>query len=169
MDPKYDKAHFAPQWEYRQPTWDMFLTIREWAQEVANLEGYPIYMVGSALWKPYPRDIDLTMIMPVADFGARYGELPTGDTEEMEWTRLQGYISNGGYNPNRNFNHEAATYKMTLDERIRYAQRIDFKFQPDAWFGGRDKLLLTEPNSHVQVRDWRMYRMVDGETRAGSE
>lgn len=158
MDPKYDKADFAPQWEYRQPTWEVFLTIREWAQEVANLEGYPIYMVGSALWKTYPRDIDISMIIPVADFEERYGEIPTAETSETEWLRLQGYLSTGGYVPHMNFNHDAAVYKMALDERIFYGQRVDFKIQPDAWFHGRDKLLLAEPNGHVRVRDGTIRR-----------
>lgn len=155
MTPKYDKSPFAPQWEYRQPTWDMFLTIREWAQEVANIEGYPLYLVGSALVRMYPRDIDICMIMPLADFEGRYGKLPTASNADAEWEKLKGYLDTGGYT-DRDFNHESAPYTMTLDSRIRYAQRIDFKFSPDTWFRDRDKLLLAEPSGHVMVRDWGM-------------
>jgi len=148
MDPKYGEADSAPQWEYRQPTWEVFLTIREWAQEVANIEGYPVYLVGSALWKTYPRDIDISMLMPLTDFEARYGEIPKDDEEAFKgWVahETQSY-------------HDAAPYNMTLQERIHYSQRIDFKIQPDTWFQTRDKLLLAEPNGHVRVRGWQMYR-----------
>ena len=154
MDPIYDKAPFAPQWEFRQPTWEMFLTIREWAQEVVNLEGYPIYLVGSALWKTYPRDIDLSMILPTSVFEERYGAFPVGQTEELTRLKLEAYLSTGGWGEGHNFNVDGAFYSMTLQDRLFYAQRIDFKIQPDCWFTERDKLLLAEPGGHVRVRDW---------------
>lgn len=149
-DPIYEKSVSAPQWEYRQPTWDMFLTIREWAQEVANIEGYPIYLVGSALWKSYPRDIDLSMILPVADFEARYGVIPEAEKNGMR-ERLKAYCATG------KFTHDSAPYVTTILSRIHYAQRVDFKIQPDTWFADRDKLLLAEPHGKVAVRYWLLY------------
>jgi hypothetical protein len=90
--------------------------------------------------------------MPVADFEERYGKIPTGKTEQAERERLKGYLATG------KFNAEAQLYKMTLDERIFYSQRIDFKIQPDVWFERRDKLLLAEPNGHVRVRNIELHK-----------
>jgi hypothetical protein len=116
-------------------TWETFLTIREYAQEVANEEGYPVYLVGSVLWKPYPRDLDISMIMPVEEFEKRYGTLPNDEQKLYQYLDKKEYWSS------------YANHRMELETRIRYATRIDFKIQPDVWFQGRDKILLAEPVS----------------------
>jgi hypothetical protein len=114
-------------------TWETFLTIREYAQEIANEEGYPVYLVGSVLWKPYPRDIDISMIMPVEAFEKRYGTLPNDEQKLYQYLSRQEYGNSFGH------------HRLELECRIRYATRIDFKIQPDVWFNGRDKPLLAEP------------------------
>lgn len=148
--PVYDKSPFAPQWEYHAPTWTTFLIIREWAQEMSNKTGYPLYLVGSMLMKSHPRDIDISMVMPLADFEKRYGEIPRAVAEEMAKARLDGYLATG------KFNADAAFCSMTLQNRLFFAHRIDFKIQPDIWFTSRDRLLLAEPNGKVRVRDWKL-------------
>ena len=149
--PMYEKSRYAPQWEYRPMTWEHFLVVREWAQEVAIKEGYPVYLVGSTLWKTWPRDLDVSMLMPLSDFEARYGEIP----EDEE--KRKGYLAHG------RFNVEKMPYAMTLQERLFWAVRVDFKVQPDVWFPTRDRLLLADPMTRVKVRDWRMYEPLEGE------
>lgn len=136
IQPKYTKHEPQPQYDYHHMTWEMFLAIREFAQEVANQEGYPIYLVGSVLWKPYPRDVDMSMIMPIEDFEKRYGKLPDDEILLKEYLDKQEYWGSYG------------KYRLECETRIRYATRIDFKIQPDVWFQGRDKILLAEPVSH---------------------
>lgn len=133
IQPKYTKHEPQPQYDYRHMTWETFLTIREYAQEIANAEGYPVYLVGSVLWKSYPRDLDMSMIMPVDDFEKRYGKLP--EDEES----LKDYLDNVKYWGS------FGKYRLECEEKIRYATRIDFKIQPDIWFQGRDKILLAKP------------------------
>lgn len=133
IQPKYGKMEPQPQYDYHHMTWEMFLTIREYAQEIANEEGYPVYLVGSVLWKPYPRDVDLSLIMPVDDFEKRYGKIPDDEKSLYEYLGKKEYVISFGH------------YRLELEQRIRYATRIDFKIQPDVWFKGRDKVLLAEP------------------------
>lgn len=135
IQPKYTKHEPQPQYDYHHMTWETFLTIREYAQEVANEEGYPVYLVGSVLWKPYPRDLDISMIMPVEEFEKRYGTLPNDEQKLYQYLDKKEYWSS------------YANHRMELETRIRYATRIDFKIQPDVWFQGRDKILLAEPVS----------------------
>jgi hypothetical protein len=134
IQPKYTKHEPQPQYDYHHMTWEVFLTAREFAKEIANKEGYPIYLVGSVLWKTYPRDLDMSMIMPVDDFEKRYGKLPNDEESLKKYLdRVEYWGSFGGY-------------RLDLELRIRYATRIDFKIQPDIWFQGRDKILLAEPS-----------------------
>lgn len=144
MQPNYGKSDYAPQWEYHKMTWETFLTIREWAQQVANAEGHPVYLVGSVLWKPYPRDLDISIIMPVKDFEARYGAIPDNESEMKAFLDKREYWSSWG------------GYQLKLQERIRFVSRVDIKITPDVWFADRDKLLLAEPNGKVRIGwEWR--------------
>lgn len=144
LSPQYDKAEFAPQWEYHRMTWDMFLVVREWAQEVARQEGYPVYLVGSTLWKLDARDLDVAIVLPVRDFETRYGVVPV-DPE-----KLKRYVTTGA------FNEQASLYQLNLAERIWFAKRVDCKIHPDTWFNDRDRLLLATPDSRARVRQWEL-------------
>lgn len=125
-------------------TWEMFLTVREWAQTVAQREGYPVYLVGSTLWKLDARDLDLAMLLPVADFERYYGPIP------INAERLKRYVTTG------QFNRNASHYQLSLSQRLWYVKRVDFKIQPDTWFADRDRLLLATPDSLVHVRNWAL-------------
>lgn len=140
--PTYEKSPFAPQWEYHHMTWEMFLITREWAQEVAKQEGYPVYLVGSTLLKPYPRDLDIAIVMPLDEFEARFGPIPQ-DAEKR-----QAYLTRAEYA------RDGLLHAISLAVRLMYAKRVDCKIQPDTWFPQRDRLLLATPESHVMVRKW---------------
>ena len=125
-------------------TWEMFLVTREWAQEVALQSGYPVYLVGSTLWKPYSRDLDISILMPLADFESIYGVIPEEEEERKAYlTRVDS-------------ERDGQLYGMTLATRLMYAKRVDCKIQPDTWFPERDRLLLAMPNSRVNVRCWTL-------------
>lgn len=151
--PHYDKVPFAPQWEYHHMTWEMFLILREWAQEVARQEGYPVYLVGSTLWKPYPRDLDVVIILPQVDFEQRFGPIPQ-DAEQCK-----------DYLARTEYTRIGALYGMVLAERWMYAKRVDCKMQPDCWFLNRDRLLLATPDGCVRVRHWEMVSIHEKEDR----
>lgn len=157
MQPTYTKQDPQPQWEYRHMSWEIFLTLREWAQEVANADGNPVYLVGSALWKPYPRDIDISIIMPLLDFEKRYGVIPDNEEELKKYTARSEYW------------HSWSNYKMVLEHRIRYAFRCDVKIQPDAWFSEKDKLLLATPGGNVRTWGWGEVKNLGGCTNEGTD
>lgn len=150
IEPKLGKHPANERQDFRMMTWDTFLTVREWAQEVANDFGYPVFLVGSALRKLYPRDIDITIIMPLADFEERFGKIPETEDE------LNKYLSH----PSEVFTVKIP-YWGTLQERIRWVTRVDLKIMPDAWFGDRDRLMLAKPNGRVDIRRWEMLRHKD--------
>lgn len=138
MEPTYKKYEPEPQWEYHHMTWEIFLTLRCWAQEVADIEKNPVYIVGSSLYKPYPRDIDLSIIMPISEFEERFGTLPDNADELKLYLDREEYWST------------FMKYRMSAQERILNAFRVDVKIQPDTWFTNRDRILLAIPDGDVR-------------------
>ena len=49
------------------------LSLRPWARQMAARFGYPVFLVGSSLEVPSPRDVDVRVILPDSDFESRYG------------------------------------------------------------------------------------------------
>lgn len=140
IEPIYEKHPPQAHLDYHHMTWETFLTIREFAQELANKEGYPVYLVGSVLYKSHPRDIDISIIMPVDKYEERFGKIPD-DKEE-----LKTYLCKMG----------AATIKYfaVLQDRLRWITRTDIKITPDTWHNHQDKMLLAIPNGKVVLRQY---------------
>ena len=121
-------------YDYKPMTWWMFLQLRVWAQGVASEIGYPVYLVGSALYRIVPRDIDVSVIMPLADYERLYGKLPEKQEDYSRYLlgvhdktpRIAKYFFDG---------EDALGGKVTFD----------FKICPDTWFREKPKLLLAEP------------------------
>lgn len=114
---------------YKAITWGAFLTLRKSAQKVANKFGYPVYLVGSALHKEIPRDIDVSIIMPLDKYEAMFEKLPT----KQEY--YSAYLGRVIY---RSFE-----YIQDLEFCIDYD--LDIKVCPDTWWSEKDKMLLAEP------------------------
>ena len=125
--------------DYRPITWDAFLALRSWAKDVAAKYGAQVYLVGSALDKTEPRDIDLAIVLPLAEFETRYGPIPPTleyDAEGVPFTsperiayidRLYGRVMN-----DRQSAHAVTGGRYT----------IDVKLCPDSWWPEKDRLLL---------------------------
>ena len=67
--------------------------LQRWANRVRGLYGTPVYLVGSALTgsKPNPRDWDIRISMPDADFKIRFGDPTQWEREGNtgQWTALR--------------------------------------------------------------------------------
>lgn len=138
MEPKLEKHPHEPHRDYKHMTWETFLTLREWAQEMANKEGYPVYLVGSVLWKTYPRDIDVSVVIPVVAFEERFGKIP--DTQDG----VNNYLAT-----NKKLGEANVPYIINVQERLRWVTRIDLKFTPDTWWNYKDRMLLAQPKTEI--------------------
>jgi hypothetical protein len=142
-EPILGKAHAQPHRDYRLLTWTRFLRLRRWAQRVADHEGAQVYLVGSALTKRRPRDLDVSIIVPHDRFVAQFGPIPREDPNgEEHWEdpnsmacymqRLHLYL------------YEKRYPWWAEDMNVRYT-RLDLKICPDSWWPEKDKLLLAAP------------------------
>jgi hypothetical protein len=123
-------------YDYRPITWSAFLKIREAAQKSADKFGYPVYLVGSALGKDPPRDIDISVIMPLEDYEEWFKPLPT----------KQEYYSA--------YLHRVFTtsYEYVKDLQCLFGDldyHFDIKVCPDTWWPEKPKMLLAEPRGAV--------------------
>lgn len=146
-EPILGKAHPEPHRDYKPFTWSRFLKLRSWAQRVADHERAPVYLVGSALTKSHPRDLDVSIILPHDRFVAHFGPIPEPLTGAMQ-----------------QFLHDTHVYlfvtqpywKWMIDGGLYMGfTRIDFRICPDSWWPEKDKLLLATPrgedNGNVSV------------------
>jgi predicted nucleotidyltransferase len=83
-EPILGKSHPHP-WDYKPIVWGEFLKLKNSCQKVSDALGYPIYLVGSALHKDIPRDIDISVIIPIEDYEKHFGKLPEKQEEFGEY------------------------------------------------------------------------------------
>jgi hypothetical protein len=94
------------------------LKLNGWADQIACRFGYPVYVVGSALTKENPRDIDIVVMLPVEDFISRYGSI-------NEWLR-DTWVEWG--ETRQRWAVDVA--KISRDATKALSLNIDFKIQP---------------------------------------
>jgi hypothetical protein len=128
--PVFTKRESRP-YDYQEMTWGKFIKLREWAKVASQEIGYPIYLVGSTLYKEVPRDFDIVITIPVKEFEVMFGELT-----ETNWANVLVKSSN-------HYVKEYWDCEETLGECGHVP--LDFKVYPDNWFVDNDKLLLGEP------------------------
>ena len=116
--------------DYKPITWGAFLKLRESAQKAADKTGYPVYLVGSSLYKEIPRDIDISVIMPLVDYEEIFGQLP--ETQEC----YPGYL---GWVFRKSFEY-VKDLNFCIDD-----YDLDIKVCPNTWWIEKPKLLLAEP------------------------
>jgi hypothetical protein len=139
MNPILGKNDPHEIWDYNLMTWDMFLKIRSWAQGVADKNQAPVYLVGSVLKKDLPRDIDISVIFPVADYEVLFGTIPTATNDSAFTQKVMPIM------------HKAQSCQARIDAYWELAYifdhkiGIDLKFCPDVWWTEKDKLLLANP------------------------
>ena len=120
--------------DYRPMSWWLFLALREWACVVAEQEQAHVYLVGSVLTKSNPRDVDLSIVLPRAEFERRFGTLPddpSPDAHRELWKQTE----------QAKVNHWINAQKAVED-----MVHLDVKFAPDCWWTEKDRLLLAAPS-----------------------
>lgn len=130
--PLFTKREPCP-YDYQEMTWGKFIKLREWAKKTAQEIGYPIYLVGSTLYKEIPRDFDIVIVIPEKEFEEMFRQMTEENWRQVlvdsfnkyikEYWRCQKSFGEPGYVP------------------------LDWKVYPDNWFLNEDKLLLAEPKS----------------------
>lgn len=128
--------------DYRPLTWEAFLALREWAREVAAKHQARVYLVGSALEKVTHRDVDLAIVLPLAELEERFGPMPPlvefdqdgvpyTPKERVAWLdALRAHIEDDIVSA-----HAAVNGRYTMD----------VKLTPDTWWPEKDRLLLAQP------------------------
>ncbi len=113
-----------------------------WARWVSVEAGAPVYLVGSVLHKPQPRDIDVAIIWPLDTFERLFEPVPREDSQaKWDWFWAAERVQYG--------NH---ALKMSASHGVGYIPRIDVKCCPDVWFPDQPKLLIAHPGNAVTVR-----------------
>lgn len=143
-EPILGKAHAQPHHDHKLLTWRRFLLLRAWAQRVADHEQAPVYLVGSALTKSHPRDLDVSIILPHDRFVAQFGPIPRetvdGGPPYSDPKGMAAYMSKLHH-----YLYEQRYPWWAQDDGVRYT-RIDLKICPDSWWPEKDKLLLAAPH-----------------------
>lgn len=150
-EPLLGKSHPEPHRDYKVLTWTRFLRLRRWAQRVADHEQAPVYLVGSALTKRRPRDLDVSIILPYERFVAKFGPIPPPGPENYEDPRgmaaymqkLHLYLFNG---------QPYWKWMIQMHLYLKFT-RVDLKICPDTWWPEKDKLLLAAPRSQAREDD----------------
>lgn len=119
-------------YDYKPITLEAFIELKKAAQKAADKIGYPIYLVGSILYKEIPRDIDISIIIPLEKYEEMFGKLP----EKQEY-----YGAYLGRVINLSFEYIKDLYFC-----IEY--HLDIKVCPDVWWPEKPKTLLVEPNKN---------------------
>ena len=142
-EPILGKAHAEPHRDYKLLTWPRFLRLRRWAQRVADAEQAPVYLVGSALTKRRPRDLDVSIILPHDRFVAQFGPIPREHLDGQEHWEDPGSMAN--YMQRLHLYLYERRYPWWADDmHVRYT-RLDLKICPDSWWPEKPKLLLASP------------------------
>lgn len=124
--------------DHKELTWAAVRKLREVAQGVAREHDCEIYLVGSAMAKSKPRDIDIAAVWPLADFERRFGvTVPHGEDEA---TRFFGDLC---HHKDYGDEWQAIIHPFVLAHMGAYA--IDLKVAPDVWWADKPRLLLATP------------------------
>ena len=128
-EPILGKNEYRPD-QYRELQFLDYLKLQSSAQTCANIFGYPVYLVGSVLSKQTPRDIDISVIIPLVEYENLFGPLP------MDQSQYPEYLAN--------VHHKSFEYTKYLHFCIDY--NLDIKVCPDIWWDDKPKLLLAYPS-----------------------
>lgn len=94
--------------------------LRPWARHIAVRFGAPVYLVGSSLELPDPRDVDVRVILSDDAFRGRYGD-PDLWCEGYWWpTRENGIMR-----------YAADMWDLSREASLVYRLNIDFAVQPE--------------------------------------
>lgn len=117
--------------DYRQLTMEHFQFLKTAAQITADRFGYPVYLVGSATYKTNPRDIDVSVIIPVEDYEKMFGQIPKTQDEFPQ------YLADVF---NKSFEYISPIIFSLIN-----THHIDVKVCPDVWWTEKPKMILAKP------------------------
>lgn len=132
-EPNLGKHPADPRRDYKPMTWERFLLLRAWAKWIAWHEHCTVTLVGSVLEKQIPRDIDIALIWPVAEFEAMFGPLPTNEEEHKALWK------------SRAFEDKWIGIMSPAQNLVKFDTRIDVRLCPDTWWPEKDRLILATP------------------------
>lgn len=133
LEPILSKHIADPKRDYKPMTWERFLQLRAWAKWVAWREKCTVCLVGSVLEKAVPRDIDIALIWPLAEFEAMFGPLPTDPRDRT------------GRPKSHAFEDKRIALYVNAQELVLHDTRIDVRLCPDVWWPEKDRLVLATP------------------------
>ena len=136
IEPELEKNE-SHGFDYTPISWADFLIIRNAAKIAANNIGYPVYLVGSALSKPNPRDIDISVIIPLRVYLKMFGPLPKRQED------FDKYLADAFY---KTFEDLEALHTCLIE-----THHLDIKVCPDVWCKDKDKMLLASPNINIEI------------------
>jgi hypothetical protein len=128
--------------EYLPITWDFFLALRAWASWTAWRTGSHAYLVGSALVRDRPRDVDVALVWTSAEYERHFGPIPLNQ-EEYE-ARYHGP-----------FKYARHAFLVSAWQGVGYKPYIDVHLCPDVWYRDRPRLLLGSPGEPVVLAEWK--------------
>lgn len=109
-----------------------FFKLKEAAQIVSNTWGYPVYLVGSVLYKEVPRDIDISVIIPVEAYEDLFGKIPNNQDDFPK------YLNDVLYN--------SFKYIEPLMTCLSDKYHVDVKVCPNTWWKDKPKFILATPD-----------------------
>ena len=120
---------------YALLTWPRMLRIIRWAEWAAVEAGAPVYLVGSAARKDRPRDVDLAVVWPRAEFERLWGPLPRRQEEFSEFWRRPAY------------EYGKHAFNVSAWQGAGYKPYLDVHLTPDVWWEDRPRVLLGDPKA----------------------
>ncbi len=127
--PDPDKAPPMPDREGRLLSVGFVIALQAWARWIAAETGCQPYLVGSALAKRCPRDVDVALVWPDAEYEQYFGPIPRS-LEEYE-ARWRGP-----------FQSAAHAFSISAWQGVGYVPRIDTHLFPECWWPDRPRLPL---------------------------
>lgn len=121
-------------YDHQFVTLEAILALKEAAQLAADSIGYPVYLVGSVLYKEIPRDIDISIIIPLKKYEEMFKPLPI--KQEYYSTYLSRVIT--------------ATFDYIKDLYFCIDYHLDIKVCPDTWWPEKPKFLFTSPKNKIE-------------------
>lgn len=127
--------------DHRPMTWNRFLVLREWAQRVVRAYDVNVYLVGSALTKTRPRDIDVAVVWPHVQFVRLFGPIPPNSLAAEspgQPTPMSRYLHYVHTKAGEEF---FSLFDPCFDPRLRRV-RVNVHLCPDSWWTDKDRLRL---------------------------
>jgi hypothetical protein len=143
-EPVLTKLPPNPKRDHKLMTWERFLRLRAWAQWIAWRQRCTVALVGSVLEKTVPRDIDVALIWPAAEFEAMFGSTK--------------YVAH-----NQAYRDKYASLYISAQDLVEFDTRIDVRLCPECWWPEKDRLVLATPSETEPPNSWEGVEFVVSE------